>query len=61
MTARTQLAIAGIVMAIAGLAFVGTLDAQEADHNQQLYCEMVELHHDTNGRHGWPPYNGDCP
>lgn len=29
------------------------------DLEQRQYCEMVALHHETNGQHGWPDYNGN--
>jgi len=60
MTTRHQLTIAAIVMALAGLALVGTLDAQDAEQQDALYCDMVQLHHESSGEHGWPPYKGEC-
>ena len=60
MTTRRQLTFAAIAMALAGLAFVGTLDAQDAEQQSALYCEMVQTYHDTSGEHGWPPYRGEC-
>lgn len=25
---------------------------------REEYCKMVRIHQDTNGRHGWPDYQG---
>jgi hypothetical protein len=48
-----------IVMTILGvMGFVGTFDADEEARQQARYCEMVELHKQTAGEHGWPAYKG---
>ncbi len=54
------LAIIGIVIAM-GIA--GTMDVQEEERQHAEYCEMVKLWKQTNGRQGWPAYNGEgtCP
>lgn len=54
-----------LLVALAALALVGMMDAQEADSSHQLYCEMVEqwdkdaaLGIAPEQRTGWPPYDG---
>ncbi len=49
------LAIIGIVIAM-GIA--GTMDVQEEERQHAEYCEMVKLWKQTNGKHGWPDYDG---
>ena len=56
-----QLALtAAIVGIIAALAVVGNADVQEAEMQQARYCEMVAAWEESNGRYGWPPYQGEC-
>ena len=57
--------IALILLALVALTLAGTMDAQDADSNHQLYCEMVEQwDKDTalgiapEQRAGWPPFDG---
>lgn len=51
-------ALVGAVILLLGV--VGSLDAQDADNRQALYCTMVETYQKTNGEHGWPDYNGNA-
>ena len=51
-------ALVGAVFLLLGA--VGSLDAQDADNRQALYCSMVETYQKTNGEHGWPDYNGNA-
>ena len=54
-----QLALtAAIAAMIGGLAYVGNADMIEAEMQQARYCEMVAAWDESNGRYGWPPYNG---
>ena len=48
---------AGLSFTVMVLAFVGTFDRQDAQNQEDLYCEMVNLHQDTNGDQGWPDYS----
>ena len=50
------LAIIGIIIA---MSIVGQSDLEEAERQQTEYCEMVKLWKQTNGRAGWPAYNGE--
>jgi len=52
---RALLAGAAVVAFMA----VGELDFRDAKRAESHYCEMVRLYHETDGRHGWPPYKGD--
>lgn len=58
MSAALQIALAGAVILLLGA--VGSLDAQDADNRQALYCEMVETYQQTGGTHGWPDYRGNA-
>ena len=58
MSAALQIALVGAF--ILPLGAVGSLDAQDADNRQALYCSMVETYQKTNGEHGWPDYNGNA-
>lgn len=49
------------------LGILGNLDAQDADDQHDLYCDMVATWHaeaeagvPANNRTGWPPYDGEC-
>jgi len=43
---------------IAGLLIAGAMDADAAKVQADTYCEMVSLWKQTEGRQGWPDYNG---
>jgi len=58
---NTTLIFALIAVVILLLGSVGSLDAQDADNRQALYCEMVETYQKTGGTHGWPDYRGNAP
>lgn len=50
-----------IVLAIiAAVGFVGYLDLQSADTDREHYCAMTKLYDISNGREGWPPFDGSC-
>ena len=53
---KTILAVIGIIIAM-GIA--GNTDVQEEERQHAEYCEMVKLWKQTNGKHGWPAYNGE--
>lgn len=53
---KAILAIIGIIIAI-GIA--GNMDVHEEERQHAEYCEMVKLWKQTNGRQGWPAYNGE--
>lgn len=59
-TVNNTIAFALVGAVILLLGAVGSLDAQDADNRQALYCSMVETYQNTNGEHGWPDYNGNA-
>lgn len=59
-TVNNTIAFALVGAVILLLGAVGSLDAQDADNRQALYCSMVETYQKTNGEHGWPDYNGNA-
>lgn len=36
-----------------------TLDRQEVEAKQSLYCEMTAIFKQTDGQYGWPEYDKD--
>ena len=44
----------GVLSIIFGL--VGESDYQEALHQQQIYCDQVAKHRQSDGEFGWPDY-----
>jgi hypothetical protein len=50
------LAIIGIIIA---MSIVGQSDLEEAERQQEEYCEMVKLWKQTKGQAGWPAFNGE--
>ncbi len=55
---RYQVIILAIcVLVLMGIA--GNMDVQEEERQHAEYCEMVQLWKQTNGKHGWPAYNGE--
>lgn len=64
-TAKDWSPIVILLLALAALALVGTMDAQDAERSHQQYCEMVAqwdkdaaLGIAPEQRAGWPPYDG---
>ena len=45
---------------VVAAAWMGSADVEAEDQQRALYCDMVELHEQTNGRDGWPAYDGQC-
>lgn len=41
------------------LGIVGAVDAEEESAQEARYCAMVKLWKETNGREGWPAYEGE--
>ena len=33
-------------------------NGDELSQEQRLYCEMVQIHNESNGHYGWPDYRG---
>jgi len=56
---RVLATIAGLILFSAVMGLVGTADVEEEKRQQESYCEMVKIWHDTHGESGWPPYKGE--
>ena len=56
---RYQAVLIGIVV-ILGFSVAGLMDYKSMEEDQNHYCKMVEMYDVSNGREGWPPYNGRC-
>ena len=59
---RFMCRIQSIVLLIALLVLLGIaggMDADEADSQQEQYCEMVKLWKESGGEKGWSAYNGE--
>ena len=39
------------------LAFVVASEPGEPISDHEHYCQMVQIHIETEGKHGWPDYN----
>lgn len=53
-----------LLLGLAALAVVGTMDMQEQHSEDEFYCDMVRVwkeHSDVpeRDRPGWPPYRND--
>jgi hypothetical protein len=55
---RTQAIILGWTIGV--FSVIGIADNREAEIQRAHYCEMVQLHKDSNGALGWPAYDGEC-
>lgn len=56
---RYQAVLVGIVV-ILGFFVAGLMDYKSMEEDQERYCKMVEMYDISNGREGWPPFNGRC-
>jgi len=57
---RILLYVIGAVLFLFMLSWVGNMEAEDRAAQRAHYCEMVQMHHDTGGEYGWPPYKGEC-
>ena len=48
---------AGLSFTVMVLAFIGAFERQDFERQAERYCEMVNLHKQTNGEQGWPDYS----
>lgn len=46
----------GLILAF---GIVGHFDAEDEQLETERYCEMVKLWKESNGKAGWPAYNGE--
>lgn len=53
-----QIILAAIGLVIAA-GIVGKSDFEEEQRQQDNYCFMVKQWKQTNGKQGWPAYNGE--
>ena len=51
----TNIICTAVVVVVAWSAWADT----SLTMGEQLYCEMVGIHHDSNGENGWPDFNGN--
>ena len=51
------------------MAFVGAIiwmvddaatNGDELSQEQRLYCEMVQIHRESNGNYGWPDFRANA-
>jgi len=45
-------------VAVLALAYAAYGDVEAEQKQAALYCEMIQIHADTNGEFGWPPSKG---
>lgn len=48
-----------VLLAIVAFGLVGQSDMEEEQRQADQYCDMVKLWKETNGRAGWPAYDGE--
>lgn len=53
---RTQLA--SIAVSVGILVTLTIADNREDALQHKQYCEMVEIHEQSGGEYGWPPFKG---
>jgi len=56
MTAKRGVLLTVFVICVWAIASDGDYEAEL--RNQQHYCEMVNLHIESDGENGWPDYRG---
>ena len=56
---KIRIVIAMIVIGVV-LGIVGSMDHDDAEQRQELYCSMVQTFEETNGQYGWPDFNGNA-
>lgn len=52
--------LAAALFAFSLLLFAGHLDSLDAEMDHKHYCEMVKIYKETDGRLGWPKFEGEC-
>lgn len=48
-----------VLLVLVAFGLVGHMDAEEEQRQAEQYCEMVKLWKETNGKAGWPAYDGE--
>lgn len=48
-----------VLLVLVAFGLVGNMDAEEEQRQAEQYCEMVKLWKETNGKAGWPAYDGE--
>ena len=44
--------------AVIWMADDAATNGDELSHEQRLYCEMVQIHNESNGKYGWQDFKG---
>ena len=54
-----------LALGLGAMSMVGSMDFEDALHQNDRYCQMVQLFKDSDGATGWPDYNENyeevCP
>lgn len=56
---RLKIALFAFIILLLALGQILPSESTEKSE-QEHYCEMVEIHQDSNGQYGWPPFKGEC-
>jgi len=49
----------GVAVGVVLLALIGKDTASQDNPEARIYCDMRQIHKDTNGEFGWPAYRSD--
>jgi hypothetical protein len=42
-----------------GIVLLALIFSEPDDYQARIYCDMRQIHKDTNGEFGWPDYRSD--
>jgi len=49
-----------VILLMLAACVVGTMEFEDEERQQQLYCDMVKTFQESDGMYGWPDYNNNA-
>ena len=49
--------ISVVALFVLAACVVSTMDYEDENRQEQLYCDMFRIYQESNGEYGWPDYN----
>ena len=49
-----------VILFMLAACVVGTMEFEDEERQQALYCDMVKIYQESDGMYGWPDYNNNA-
>lgn len=57
---RDFIKVIAVMVFASAVIWVAATNGDELSQEQRLYCEMVQIHKESNGNYGWPDFRSDA-